>query len=95
MDPEEASYLLRTILSFKHYTRHTLTTNHHRMQSFYALPQQHRALLQPAFTQKLQAIDEAIEANGVVARRIARFGEEMYLDGAEVPPRGPVVPREK
>jgi hypothetical protein len=95
MDPDEASYLLRTILSFKHYCRHTFTTNHHRMQNFYSLPQQHRALLQPRLTQKLQAIDEAIVANGVIAKRIARFGEEMYLGGAEVPAQGPLVPKEK
>jgi len=95
MDPEEASYLIRTILSFKYYTRQTFTANHVRMQNFYALPEAHRRLLQPEFTKKLQAIDAAIERNGVVARNIARLGEKMYLDGGEVKVSGPVVPRER
>ena len=95
MDPEEGSYLIRTILSFKYYTRQTFTANHVRMQNFYALPEAHRRLLQPEFTKKLQAIDAAIERNGVVARNIARLGEKMYLDGAEVKVSGPVVPRER
>ena len=95
MDPEEASYLLRTILSFKHYTQQTFIANHVRMQNFYALPEAHRRLLQPEFTKKLQAIDAAIERNGVIARKIARLGEEMYLGGAEAKLSGPVVPKER
>jgi len=95
MDPEEASYLLRTILSFKHYTQQIFIANHVRMQNFYALPEAHRRLLQPGFTQKLQAIDAAIERNGVIARKIARLGEEMYLGGAEAKLSGPVVPKER
>ena len=95
MDSAEASYLLRTILSFKYYQRYTFAMNHVRMQQFYALPEAHRNLLQPAFTNKLQAIDEAIEKNAVIARRIARLGEEMYLGGKEVPLGGPITPRQK
>jgi hypothetical protein len=95
MDSEEVSYLLRTILSFKHYRRHAFAMNHVRMQNFYALPAAQRALLQPQFTEKLQAIDEAIEKNALIAKRIARLGEEMYLGGSEVPPRGPLTPRQK
>jgi hypothetical protein len=95
MDAEEASYLLRTILSFKHYQRHTFATNHVRMQNFYALPEAHRRLLQPEFTKKLQAIDAAIQANGLIAMEIAKLGEEMYLGGAQVQTSGPLVPKEK
>lgn len=84
MDTEEASYLLRTILSFKYYKRHAFAMNHIRMQNFYALPEFHRVLLQPSFTQKLEAIDAAIERNAIIAKRIARLGEEMYLGGLEV-----------
>ena len=95
MDPEEASYLLRTILSFKYYQRHTFAANHVRMQNFYALSTKHRSLLEPQFTEKLEAIDTAIEKNAIIARRIARLGEEMYLGGMEVPTKGPLVPKQK
>ena len=44
MDSEEASYLLRTILSFKCYKRNAFAMNHVRMQNFYALPESHRTL---------------------------------------------------
>jgi hypothetical protein len=95
MDEQEASYLLRTILSFKHYSRHTFQQNHKRMQNFYTLSETHRHLLQPAFTQKLERIDVAIERNSVIAKRIARLGEEMYLGGMECPINGPIIPRQK
>jgi hypothetical protein len=95
MDSEEASYLLRTILSFKYYKRYASAMNHVRMQNFYALPESHRTLLQPEFTEKLQAIDEAIEKNAIIAKQIARLGEEMYLDGMEVRMGGPISPRQK
>ena len=95
MDADEASYLIRTILSFKHYKTHTFSLNHRRMQNFYALPSSQRELLQPEFTRKLEAIDLAVEKNSLVARRIARLGEEMYLNGKEVPMVGPVRPKEK
>jgi hypothetical protein len=95
MDWEEASYLLRTILSFKHYQQHTFAMNHARMRNFYALPESHRKLLQPVFTAKLEAIDVAIEKNAFIAKRIARIGEEMYLGGVEVRMGGPLVPMQK
>jgi hypothetical protein len=95
MDFEEASYLLRTILSFKYYQRHAFAMNHVRMQNFYALPEAHRALLKPQFTNKLQAIDEAIEKNSLIAKRIARLGEQMYLGGMEVRTGGPLTPKQK
>jgi carnosine N-methyltransferase len=95
MDPDEASYLVRTILSFKYYQRATFAMNHVRMQQFYALPEAHRNLLQPSFTEKLEAIDEAIEKNAVIARLIARVGEEMLLFGMEVRMGGPITPRQK
>lgn len=95
MDWEEASYLLRTILSFKYYQQHAFAMNHTRMQSFYALPESHRKLLQPGFTAKLEAIDMAIEKNALIAKRIARLGEEMYLGGVEVKTGGPLVPKHK
>jgi hypothetical protein len=95
MDIEEASYLLRTILSFKYYQRHTFASNHMRMQNFYSLPEPHRQLLQPQFTQKLEAIDHAIVKNGIIAKRIAKLGEEMYLGGKEVRTGGPLTPRQK
>src|SRR5579859_4203272 len=95
MDPDEASYLIRTILAFKYYKRQTFAMNHHRMQQFYALSERHRSLIQPKFTEKLQGIDEAIEANAIIASRIARLGEEMYLGGLQVRMGGPVVPRQK
>ena len=95
MDSEEASYLLRTILSFKYYKRYAFAMNHMRMQNFYSLPEAHRTLLQPEFTEKLQAIDRAIEKNALIAKRIARLGEEMYLDGMEVKTSGPISPRQK
>ena len=95
MDSEEASYLIRTILSFKYYKRYAFAMNHVRMQNFYSLPESHRTLLQPEFTEKLQAIDEAIEKNAIIANRIARLGEEMYLDGQEVRMGGPISPRQK
>lgn len=69
--------------------------NHVRMQQFYALPEAHRNLLQPGFTEKLEAIDEAIEKNAVIARLIARVGEEMLLFGMEVRMGGPITPRQK
>ena len=95
MDSEEASYLIRTILSFKYYKRYAFAMNHVRMQNFYSLPESHRTLLQPEFTEKLQAIDEAIEKNAIIANRIARLGEEMYLDGQEIRMGGPISPRQK
>lgn len=95
MDVEEASYLLRTILSFKYYKQYAFAANHVRMQNFYALPESQRAILQPEFTNKLEAIDAAIEKNALIARRIARLGEEMYLDGMEVKMGGPLAPRQK
>jgi hypothetical protein len=95
MDSAEASYLIRTILSFKYYQRYPFAMNHVRMQQFYALPEAHRNLLQPTFTEKLEAIDYAIEKNAIIARHIARIGEEMYLDGMEVKMGGPITPREK
>ena len=95
MDIEEASYLLRTILSFKYYQRHTFATNHVRMRNFYSLPESHRQLLQPQFTEKLEAIDHAIVKNGIIAKRIARLGEEMYLGGKDVKTGGPLNPRQK
>ena len=95
MDSEEASYLLRTILSFKYYKRYAFAMNHARMQNFYALPEAHRTLLQPEFTEKLEVIDEAIEKNAIIAKRIARLGEEMYLGGMEVRTGGPISPRQK
>lgn len=95
MDFEEASYLIRTILSFKYYQRYAFAMNHVRMQNFYALPEAHRALLKPRFTEKLQAIDEAIEKNALIAKRIARLGEQMYLGGMEVRTGGPLSPKQK
>lgn len=95
MDFDEALYLIRTILSLKYYQRYTFAMNHGRMQQFYALPEAHRNLLQPSFTEKLEAIDAAIEENALIARRIARLGEEMYLDGIEVRMGGPISPRQK
>jgi hypothetical protein len=95
MDFEEASYLIRTILSFKYYQRYAFAMNHVRMQNFYALPEAHRALLKPRFTEKLQAIDEAIEKNALIAKRIARLGEQMYLGGMEVKTGGPLSPKQK
>jgi hypothetical protein len=95
MEWEEASYLLRTILSFKYYQRHTFAMNHTRMQGFYALPESHRKILQPEFTAKLEAIDTAIEKNALIAKHIARLGEEMYLGGTEVRTGGPLVPKQK
>jgi hypothetical protein len=95
MDLDEASYLLRTILSFKYYQRYAFAMNHVRMQNFYALPEAHRALLKPQFTDKLQAIDEAIEKNALIAKRIARLGEQMYLGGMEVRTGGPLIPKQK
>jgi hypothetical protein len=95
MDIDEASYLIRTILSFKYYQRNTLSMNHVRMQSFYALPEKHRQLLQPQFTDKLVGIDEAIEKNAVLARLIATVGEEMYTGGMEVKMGGPLSPKKK
>jgi len=95
MDIEEASYLIRTILSFKYYQRHTFASNHVRMQNFYSLPESHRRLLQPQFTEKLEAIDHAIVKNGILSKRIAKLGEEMYLGGKEVRTGGPLTPRQK
>ena len=95
MEIEEASYLLRTILAFKYYQRHTFATNHVRMRNFYSLPESHRQLLQPQFTQKLEGIDHAIMKNGIIAKRIARLGEEMYLGGKEAKTGGPLTPRQK
>lgn len=95
MDIEEASYLLRTILSFKYYQRHTFATNHVRMKNFYSLPESQRNLLQPQFTQKLETIDHAIVKNGILAKSIAKLGEEMYLGGNEVRTGGPLTPRQK
>jgi hypothetical protein len=95
MDSEEASYLLRTILSFKYYKRYAFAMNHARMQNFYALPESHRKLLQPSFTEKLEAIDAAIEKNAIIANQIARLGEEMYLSGMEVKTGGPITPRQQ
>jgi len=94
MDLEEASYLLRTILSFKHYRSHSFHTNHFRMQNFYSLPNTQRALLD-SFAQKLEGIDTAVEVNTRLARRIARLGEEMYLGGQEVIMGGPLAPRQR
>ena len=65
------------------------------MQSFYALPEAQRVLLQPEFTKKLAAIDEAIEKYAIIAKNIALLGEEMYLGGKEVPMGGPITPKEK
>ena len=95
MDFDEASYLLRTILSFKYYQRNTFLTNHARMESFYALPEKHRNLLQPEFSMKLALIDDAIEKNALLAKKIARLGEEMYLNGMEVKMGGPLAPLHK
>ena len=95
MDSEEASYLIRTILSFKYYQRQSFEMNHIRMQNFYALPESQRALLQPQFTAKLEAIDSAIEKNALLAKQIATLGEEMYLEGREVKMDGPLRPRHK
>lgn len=95
MDLEEASYLLRTILSFKYYKRYAFVMNHARMQNFYALPESHRILLQPSFTDKLEAIDTAIEKNAIIANRIAKLGEEMYLGGIVVKTGGPITPRQQ
>ena len=95
MDSEEASYLIRTILSFKYYKKHEFAMNHRRMKSFYALPETQRALLQPEFTKKLEAIDGAKEKNALIANTIAMLGEEMYLGGHEVPMGGPITPKEK
>ena len=95
MDMEEASYLIRTILAFKYYRRKAFALNHERMRSFYAMPEAHRKLIQPEFTQKLEAIDDGIEKNAQIANRIATLGEIMYLDGARVPIDGPIVPQEK
>jgi hypothetical protein len=95
MDMEEASYLIRTILSFKYYQRKAFALNHERMRSFYAMPEAHRKLVQPEFTQKLEAIDKGIEKNTKIATSIARLGEMMYLDGATIPMDGPIVPVEK
>jgi len=95
MDIEEASYLLRTILSFKYYKHYTFAANHSRMQNFYALPASQRARLQPAFTNKLEGIDAAIESNAVIARHIASLGEHMYLDGIPVRMGGPLLPMQK
>ena len=95
MDMEEASYLLRTILSFKHYSQYAFAANHVRMQNFYALPARHRVMLQPNFIDKLEAIDSAIEKNALIAKRIARLGEQMYLEGMEVKMGGPIAPKQK
>jgi hypothetical protein len=65
------------------------------MQSFYALPEKHRKILQPQFTEKLALIDQAIETNAVLAKRIAKIGEEMYLGGMEVKMGGPLAPLQK
>jgi len=69
--------------------------NHVRMQNFYSLPEAQRALLQPQFTAKLEAIDAAIEKNSLIAKYIAKLGEEMYLGGSEVPMGGPLKPKQK
>ena len=95
MDIEEASYLLRTILSFKYYKQYAFAANHARMQNFYALPARQRAMLQPDFINKLEGLDAAIEKNAQLAKRIARIGEEMYLDGMEVKMGGPLAPKQK
>jgi hypothetical protein len=95
MDYDEASYLIRTILAFKMYAKHTYSRNHTRMRQFYSLSQKHRTLLQPNFIKKLEGIDEAIEVNGVLAKRLSKVGEDMYLGGQAVTMNGPIVPLEK
>jgi carnosine N-methyltransferase len=94
MDLDESSYLLRTILSFKHYRPNTFTQNHLRVQNYYSLPASQRTLL-PNFLQRLEGIDQAVEVNALLAKRIARLGEEMYLGGQEVRMGGPLVPRQR
>jgi hypothetical protein len=95
MDMEEASYLIRTILSFKYYQRKAYALNHERMRSFYAMPELHRKLIQPEFTNKLEAVDAGIEKNAQLANTIAALGELMYLNGTKVPMDGPIKPQRK
>ncbi|KAI9850818.1 MAG: hypothetical protein M1838_004971 [Thelocarpon superellum] len=92
-DPEEKRVLFAALDSFSQYRQiaHHHTT-HIRRQAFYALPTQHwQRLAAPpiSYLATLEAVDDAIESNGAIARAILSTGLSAFDLPADPPAPGP------
>ncbi|KAF7726246.1 hypothetical protein EC973_008956 [Apophysomyces ossiformis] len=78
-DPAQAerAHFQKVLTAFAYYRRHALNHNHRRRHDFMALPERHKRLI-PDVLQKINAVDERIEANASMLKEIVR-GATMFM----------------
>ncbi|KAG0167589.1 hypothetical protein DFQ28_000839 [Apophysomyces sp. BC1034] len=74
----ERVHFQKVLTAFAYYRRHALNHNHRRRHDFMALPERHKQLI-PDVLQKINAVDERIEANTLMLREIVR-GATMFMN---------------
>jgi carnosine N-methyltransferase len=77
-DQSEQFHLMKVITAFAYYKRHSLNHNHRRRRDYLSLSEHHKKLI-PNYLEKVNAVDERIEANMSMIREIVKSAN-VFLD---------------